>query len=56
MSGLSNLYLNEIVVTTLMKKFKYLKKDFFLLLNANLSEINDFIYIDSLKLTKNINK
>ena len=39
-----------------MKKFKCLKKTFFFLSNVNLNDINNFIYADSLTLTKNIER
>ena len=54
-SRLSNLRLNEIVATTFNEKFKYLKKKFFSL-NVDLHDINNFIPVNSLILTRSIKK
>ena len=56
-SRLSKLRLNDVVATTFEEKVQMFKNSFFSsALNANLSDINDFTYAKSLKLTKIINK
>ena len=40
----------------MIKKFKCLRREFFLLLNVDLNDIHNFIYVDSLTLIKNIKK
>ena len=55
-SRLSKLRLNDIVATTFDEKMQIFKNSFFFALNADLSDINNFIYAKSLKLTKIIDK
>ena len=56
-SRLSKLRLNDVVATTFDEKMQIFKNSFFFsALNANLSDINDFTYAKSLKVTKIINK
>ena len=56
-SRLSRLRLNDIVATTLNEKVLMFKNSFFsFALNVDLSDINNFTYAKSLKLTKIINK
>ena len=53
----SKLRLNGAVATTFEEKVQMFKNSFFpSALNANLSDINDFIYAEPLKLTKTIDK
>ena len=56
-SRLSNLRLNDVVATSFEKKIQMFKNSFFFsALNADLSDINNFTYAESLTLTKSINK
>ena len=56
-SRLSNLRLNDVVATSFEKKVQMFKNSFFsFALNADLSDINNFTYAESLTLTKSIDK
>ena len=55
-SRLSNLRLNDIVATTFKKNENVQKQLFFPVLNTDLSDISNFTYVESLTLTRSIDK